>query len=67
MRHELIDTVLRNPLSARSFFRDPVGYVAARGADPAAVRLAAGTREFIVLRNPEAVWRVLVTDAGAFR
>ena len=67
MHHELIDTVPRNPLSSRSFFRDPVGYVAARGADPAAVRLAAGTREFIVLRKPEAVWRVLVTDAGAFR
>ena len=55
------------PLSARSFFRDPVEYVRAHGRDAPVVRLAAGPREFVLLRDPEAIWRVLVTDAGSFR
>jgi cytochrome P450 len=56
-----------SPLSARSFFRDPVGYVGARGNGLATVPLKAGRTRFLVAREPEAVWRVLVTDADAFR
>ncbi len=55
------------PLTARSFFRDPVGYVEAHGNGRSALRLSAGPTEFVLLRDPETIWRVLVTDAGAFR
>src|SRR5207237_1642054 len=32
-----------------------------------AIRLAAGPSRFVVLRDPEEVWRVLVADAASFR
>jgi cytochrome P450 len=52
--------------SARSFFRDPVGYAAEHGEDGAPLRLAAGPSRFLLVRDPQAVWRVLVTDADSF-
>src|SRR5438270_5992333 len=58
--------VPRSPLSARAFFRAPLGYVAAHGADGATMRLAAGPRRFELVRDPQEAWRVLVTDAAAF-
>jgi cytochrome P450 len=54
-------------LSARAFFRDPVGYVRANGRNGAALPLAAGPSRFLLLRDPHEVWRVLVTDAASFR
>jgi cytochrome P450 len=59
--------VLRWPLSARSFFRDPIGYVSAHGKDQAVLELAAGRSRFLILRDPHDAWRVLVTDAASFR
>jgi cytochrome P450 len=59
--------VSRSPLSARAFFRDPLRYVGARLDGFDTLRLEAGRRQFLVARDPEAVWRVLVTDADAFR
>jgi len=59
--------VVRSLFSARSFFRDPVGYVSAHGEDGAPLRLAAGPSRFVLVRDPQAVWRVLVTDADSFR
>jgi cytochrome P450 len=59
--------VVRSLFSARSFFRDPVGYVDAHGEDGAALRLAAGPSRFLLVRDPHDVWRVLVTDADSFK
>jgi cytochrome P450 len=59
--------VVRSLFSARSFFRDPVGYVGAHGEDGAPLRLAAGSGRFLLVRDPQEVWRILVTDADAFR
>jgi len=56
-----------SPLTARTFFRDPVAYVRARGGEAGVILLAAGPRRFALVRDPEEVWRVLVTDAAAFR
>ena len=53
-------------LSARSFFRDPVEYVAAHADGQAAIPLRAGPSGFLLVREPELVWRVLVTDADSF-
>jgi cytochrome P450 len=58
--------VVRSLFSARSFFRDPVGYVSAHGGG-GDLRLAAGPARFVVVRDPQAVWSVLVTDADSFR
>jgi cytochrome P450 len=58
--------MLASPFSARAFFRDPLGFV--RGhADLGPVRLAAGPSRFVLLREPEAIWRILVTDADSFQ
>jgi cytochrome P450 len=54
-------------LSARAFFRDPIEYVRTWGGDAAALRLAAGPKRFALVREPEAIWNVLVTDARSFR
>jgi cytochrome P450 len=59
--------VVRSPFSARSFFRDPVGYVDTHGEEGAALRLAAGPSRFLLVHDPQAVWRVLVTDADSFK
>jgi cytochrome P450 len=59
--------VVRSLFSARSFFRDPVGYVDAHAEDGAPLRLAAPTGRFLLVRDPQAVWRVLVTDADSFK
>ena len=55
-----------SPLTVRSFFRDPVAYVRTHGSDAPLVRFAAGPSRFVLVRDPEAIWRVLVTDAGSF-
>jgi cytochrome P450 len=52
--------------SARSFFRDPVEYVAAHGDGHATIPLKAGPTRFLLVRDPELVWRVLVTDGDSF-
>jgi cytochrome P450 len=59
--------VVRSLFSARSFFRDPVGYVDTHGEEGAALQLAAGPSRFRLVRDPQAVWRVLVTDADSFK
>jgi cytochrome P450 len=59
--------VVRSLFSARSFFRDPVGYVGAHGEDGAPLQLAAPTGRFVLVRDPDEVWRVLVTDADSYR
>ena len=53
-------------LSARSFFRDPVEYVAAHGDGRGTIRLSAGPARFVLVRDPALVWRVLVTDGDSF-
>ena len=55
-----------SPLSARSFFRDPVEFVRTHGRDGAELHVAAGPSRFVVLRDPQVIWRVLVTDADSF-
>ncbi|MGH2956747.1 MAG: cytochrome P450 [Solirubrobacterales bacterium] len=55
------------PLSARSFFRDPLGHVRAQGGNGEVIRLRAGTGRYAVIRDPDAIWRVLVTESGSFR
>jgi cytochrome P450 len=53
-------------LSARSFFRDPLGYVDSHADGQALVHMAFGRRRYVLVREPDAIWRVLVTDASAF-
>ncbi|MDX6544133.1 MAG: pentalenene oxygenase [Gaiellaceae bacterium] len=53
-------------LSARAFFRDPVEYVTAHADGHATIPLRAGPSRFLLVRDPELVWRVLVTDADSF-
>jgi cyclooctat-9-en-7-ol 5-monooxygenase len=53
-------------ISARSYFRDPVGYVRSRGGDGLRPALMGGRNRFVVVRDPLDVWRVLVTEADAF-
>lgn len=52
--------------SARSFFRDPVEYVVQNAEGHATIPLRAGPSRFLLVRDPELVWRVLVTDADSF-
>ncbi len=54
-------------LSAREFFRDPLE--TARSQQPGAGinRFAAGPGRYVLVRDPEAIWRVLVTDGSSFR
>jgi cytochrome P450 len=56
-----------SPLSARSFFRDPVGFVGRHGDGGTPLQVAAGPSRFVVVRDPQEVWRILVTDSDAFR
>ena len=56
----------RSAFSARAFFRDPVEYVLANGDGHATIPLSAGPSRFLLVRDPELVWRVLVTDADSF-
>jgi cytochrome P450 len=60
-------TVAPSPLSARAFFRDPVGYVSSRRDSAALTRLAAGPSRYALVRDPDAIWRVLVADADSYR
>jgi len=50
-------------LSARAFFRDPVGY--ARACPESVIRFSAPTGGFALIRDPAEIWRLLVTDAGS--
>ena len=54
-------------LSAREFFRDPLE--TARSQQPGAGinRFAAGPGRYVLVRDPEAIWRVLVTDGSSFQ
>lgn len=53
-------------LTARAFFRDPLGYV--RDADgDGLVRFAAPRERYVLVRDPAAIWRVLVSDGDVFR
>jgi hypothetical protein len=45
-------------LSARSFFRDPVGYARARRNDRGIVHLRAGPSRYALIRAPDVIWRV---------
>ncbi len=56
-----------SPFSARSFFRNPVDYVRRHANGNSAIRLGAGQARFILLRDPDEAWRVLVTDGASFR
>lgn len=56
----------RPPTSARAFFRDPVGAVEARSPTTGVVRFPAGPGRFVLVRDPEEAWRVLVTDAESY-
>ncbi len=50
-------------LSSRTFFRDPVRVAATRDGDVLELR----SPRALLLRDPDEIWRVLVTDAGRFR
>jgi cytochrome P450 len=54
-----------SPLSARRFFADPTAYV--RGVEESVVPFAAGHERYALVRDPELIWRVLVTDSVAYR
>lgn len=54
------------PLSTRAFFRDPPGFVAGRPAQEPLTWLAAGTARSVLVRDPDAIWQVLVTDAAVY-
>jgi cytochrome P450 len=56
-----------NPLVARRFFRDPVGYVARHGGGAAVMPLPALPGRFLLVRDPAEIWNVLVGDADSFR
>lgn len=56
----------RSVFSARSFFRDPVDYVEAHGNGRPTLPLSAGPARFLLVRDPELVWGVLVTNADSF-
>jgi cytochrome P450 len=58
---------MRLSLTARSFFRDPIEYLRRRPKARPTLRVHAGPQEFVVLRDPELIWHVLVTDGGSFR
>jgi pentalenene oxygenase len=55
-----------SPLSARSFFRDPVGFAAAHPSGGRGLSLRAGRQRFVVVRSPADAWSVLVTDAARY-
>ena len=52
--------------SARAFFRDPVAYVREQGRGLAPLRFAAWPSRFVLIRDPDTLWRVLVTDATSY-
>jgi cytochrome P450 len=54
-------------LSARSFFRDPVAFVRANGDGRGVLRIGAGRERFLLLRDREAIWHVLVEGRESFR
>jgi cytochrome P450 len=53
-------------LTARAFFRDPLGYVRGAGGD-GIVRFAAPGGRYVLVRDPDAIWRVLVSEGDVFR
>jgi cytochrome P450 len=57
----------RSPLAGRSFFRDPVRYLRAETAHEPTIKVGAAPRPFVLVRDPELIWRVLVTDGALFR
>jgi cytochrome P450 len=53
-------------LGARSFFRDPLGFVRAAPGAGALIRFSGGAQRYAVVRDPAVAWNVLVTDGAAF-
>ena len=49
---------------SREFFADPVG--TARAHPCPALQLRATTGKAVLVRDPDEIWRILVTDAGSF-
>jgi cytochrome P450 len=58
--------VLRPPSSARAFFRDPVAYLEDVEHGRRVVALGAPSGRFVLVRDPELVWSVLVSDSASF-
>jgi len=54
-------------LAARAFFRDPVGYSAKEASGASLIALGAVPGPFVLARDPEAAWQVLVAHADYFR
>jgi cytochrome P450 len=54
-------------LSARSFFRDPVAFVRANGDSRGVLHVGAGRDRFLLLRDREAIWHVLVDGRESFQ
>lgn len=52
--------------SMRAFFRNPVAFARESG-DASVLWLAAGPARSVLVRDPDAIWRILVTDSGSFR
>ena len=53
-------------MAARRFFRDPVTYVRAHGRGLDGLPLRGPYGRFLVVRDPDAIWGVLVSDAASF-
>ncbi len=53
----------RSLLGAREFFRDPARYAARHGDSPL-VRFAAPRDRYVLVRDPAAIWRLLVADGA---
>ncbi|CAB4877870.1 unannotated protein [freshwater metagenome] len=55
-----------SPVSARAFFRDPLGYAIPGPGDGPLLRMRAGAAPQVLVRDPDAVWQVLVTDGDRY-
>jgi len=58
---------MKSPFSASVFFRDPETYARQLAQDEPIRWLRAGRMRFAVVRDPDAIWNVLVSDADSFR
>src|SRR5579884_1848634 len=59
--------MMRSPFSATLFFRDPEAFAARLNGDEPITRFQAGRTRFALVRDPEAIWNVLVDEAESFR
>jgi len=58
---------MKSPFSATRFFRDPEAFASRLAGDEPIIRLRAGRTRFALVRDPDAIWNVLVNDADSFR